>query len=381
LVTAVLAGLLTALLAACSSGDRSAADGPIRVSVSVSACGQGWTGGVAGPQSFVLHNTDTRSGEVDLIDARTGAVYAEVEPLGPGTTDAVQANLGAGRYAFRCSMEDEASVTGPTATLTGPARGDTPGVQAVSQGGLIVAAKAYGTYVTTSLPGLLERTRRLQADVTRGNLSAARRDWLPAHLAYLRLGAAYGAFGEVDADINGLPDGLANGVSDQNWHGFHRLEYGLWHGQPSTALRPVADALVTAVQGLVRDFPREQVDPLDIGIRAHEITEDALRFSLSGRDDYGSHSTVDTLLADAAATREVLTVVHALLAPRYPGLPQAEAQLTRTEDDIAALRPAGRGPALADLSRSQRERLDADISEQAELLAPVAAILEPRRTS
>ena len=31
--------------------------------------------------------------------------------------------------------------------------------------------------------------------------------------------------------MDGLPDGLVNGVNDKDFTGLHRLEYGLWHGQ------------------------------------------------------------------------------------------------------------------------------------------------------
>jgi iron uptake system component EfeO len=352
------------------------------VSVSVSACGHGWTSGKAGAQEFVLHNTDTRTGQVDLIGASSGAVYAEVEPLAEGTTTTLRATLGAGRYAFRCSMEDEPSVLGAPVTLSGSAKGDTPAVVAVSQGDLLAPAKAYEKYVSARLPGLLQLTTVLRADLARGDLAAARQDWLPAHLAYQRLGAAYNAFGDVDADLNGRADGLPHGVHDPSWHGFHRIEYGLWHGEKAASLRLLGDRLVNDVRGLVHDFASAQVDPLDIGIRAHEITEDAVGFALTGRDDYGSHSALATVRADIDGTREVLRIVRPLLAPRFRAIKGADAQLDRSASDIDALRrPDGTWPPLTALDRAVRERINSDISQLAEDLAPVATILEPRRTS
>ncbi|MGI8879914.1 MAG: hypothetical protein ACR2KJ_05240 [Jatrophihabitans sp.] len=71
----------------------------------------------------------------------------------------------------------------------------------------------------TKLVGLL------RADIDRGDLARARTDWLPAHLAYEQLGAAYGAFGDADSRINGLPNGLPAGVHDEDVAGLHRIEY------------------------------------------------------------------------------------------------------------------------------------------------------------
>jgi iron uptake system component EfeO len=371
---AVLLSATVLVLSACAS---SGSAGPTTVQVSVSACGQGWTAGPAGREQLVVRNTDSRPGSVEVIDARTGAVYLEVEPLAAGTTETVTAELGAGRYAIRCFMEDEPAVTGPTMTLTGAGRGGTPAVAPVGQGDLLAATKAYQRYVEARLPVLQAAVVRLRDDVAAGSAVAARRDWLAAHGDYLSLGAAYSAFGDLDAAIDGRADGLPGGVADPSWRGLHRIEYGLWHGEGRATLVPAATRLVDAVRRLRERFPHAQLDPAEIAIRAHEITEDAVEFALTGRDDYGSHSALATVRADLSVTRTVLDLVRPLLTPRYPTLPQLDAWLRRTARDVAA---AG-DDALADLPRATRERVDADVGRLAELLAPVAAVLEPRRTS
>jgi iron uptake system component EfeO len=107
-----------------------------------------------------------------------------------------------------------------------------------------------------------------------------------------------------------------------------------------------------------------------------------VEFALTGRDDYGSHSGLATVRADLDATRTVLGMIRSLLAPRYPALAQLDAQLSRTQRDLDALRGGdGAWPALTALPVPARERVNSDVSELAELLAPVASILEPRRTS
>ena len=121
-------------------------------------------------------------------------------------------------------------------------------------------------------------------DIAAGNLDAARADWVPAHQQYERLGGAYDAFGDLGDAIDELPSDLPQGIADPDFAGFHRLEYGLWHGQSAAELaKPAADALVDAVDQLNTEFPTEQIDPLDVGLRTHEILEDAVRFELSGQ--------------------------------------------------------------------------------------------------
>jgi iron uptake system component EfeO len=118
LSAALSALVLTVTVAGCSSagGHRT---GPQVVTVSVSGCGNGWQAGRAGAVRLALTNTDVRPGEAMIADARTGAVYADVEPLAPGTRRTVSLELGPGRYEVRCAMADESMVTGPGVVLTG----------------------------------------------------------------------------------------------------------------------------------------------------------------------------------------------------------------------------------------------------------------------
>jgi iron uptake system component EfeO len=351
------------------------------INVSLSRCGAGWTHPIVGHQDFLLDNTDTRGGEVFLSDAKTGAVFAYVEPLGPGTTADMSVDLSGGTYAFRCVMQDSDVVVGPTITLTGTAKVVSPSVLPVSQQQMIGPTKNYEAYVTRQLPGLARLVGVLRADVAAGDLAKARADWLPAHLAYERLGAAYGAFGDADGEINGLPNGLPGGVHDPDFTGLHRIEYGLWHGQSAATLKPLADALATAVDGLRKTFASVQIDPLDVAIRAHEITENALQFELTGETDFGSDSNLATVRANLDGTNAVLAMLKPLLASRYPAMPQLIRELARTQSELDAQHHGAAWTPLTKLARPQRELINADLSELSELLAPIAAICEPRRTS
>src|SRR5208282_2618098 len=151
-----------------------------------------------------------------------------------------------------------------------------------------------------------------------------------------RLGAAYDAFGPFDGEINGRPDGLAGGVNSPRWTGFYRLEYGLWHGQSARDLTPIADTLDANVRALRTSWPSTEINLLDIGLRTHEILENALEFQLTGHDDYGSGTTLATVAANITGTRELLTILHPLLVTRYSGLPAVYTWLSRLQQLVDA---------------------------------------------
>jgi iron uptake system component EfeO len=377
-VLAALAALATAAggAVACSSSSPDAG----HISVSNGGCGAGWS--LAGPgwHTFQVYNASTEGAEIDLVDPANGAIYAEVEALGPGTTSPMRLNVGSGSYAFRCLFEDFDAITGPTATVGGHARG-TPAIAPITTNDLLAPARIYHGWVAAGLGTLAGQTARLAADVRGGNLGQAKADWLTAHLTYERLGAAYDAFGDFDGEIDGTAAGLDGGVNSPGWTGFYRLEYGLWHGQSTRQLTGVANKLVTDVGGLRAAWPAMEIDLLDMGLRTHEIGENALQFQLTGHDDYGSGTTLATVVANIAGTRELLTVLHPLLAPRYTGLPAVYTWLDRLQSLLDKTKmPNGGWLPVSALSSSLREQIDAAASQSLEELSPIAAITEPRRT-
>ncbi|MEV0800507.1 EfeM/EfeO family lipoprotein [Kribbella sp. NPDC050281] len=345
------------------SGSADAAGGPPQITVSRSQCGQGWTGATTGRQTIVVHNTGDAAAEVDLVEVSSNKVYGEVEGLGPNTSAPMDVQLGAGQYAIRCLIEDTDAITGPTVTVAGDAQGG-PAAVAVTKNDMLPLVKQYEAAVAGGVADLAVKTDKLRGEVDAGNLAAARADWLPAHLAYNSLGAAYDAFGDFADKIDGSA-------------GFHPLEKGLWHNASATALKPIADQLAADVHGLQHDLPNEQVDPNDLGLRAHEIMENALQFELTGENDQGSGTSLNTALANLDGTARVLTILDPVLKPRYPDL----TQVRKWEARVRTLLTAHRNTPVAQLDQSTREQLNGAVGELLELLAPVAAICEVRRSA
>ncbi|WP_328540148.1 EfeM/EfeO family lipoprotein [Streptomyces sp. NBC_00344] len=379
-LAAVAAGLLTAPQQRAGR----TADGMrhTRVVASAGGCGAGWDDPRPGTQVFDVHNTSSTPVEVYLKNVHSGAVYGEVEGLGPGTSRPLRADVGGGAYAFACFPDDGVPVTGQTVRVSGGAPGSGgPAAVPVSGHDLIPPTLSYQKWVTGRMGALVDATVRLGDAIRSDDPAGARRAWLSAHLMYERMGAAYGAFGDADGAINGTTAGLPGGVRDKGFTGFHRIEYGLWHGVSPAALRPFADRLVKDVRTLRADWTRARMDPLDLGLRAHEILENTVQFELTGRTDYGSGSNLATARANLDGTRVVLARLRPLLAGRYPELKRLAGELDRTQRVLDSHHHNGRWTSLGKLSRPDREKVNAALGRLVERLADVAALCDVRRSS
>ena len=377
---------------AASGGPRAKSSPSLGVTVSPRSCGKGWLHPRTGLETFQIHNISSGAAEVYLIDPLEGSidtdsasapVFAEVEDLGPGTTAPMQVNLGSGAYAFECEFQYYGTIIGPIVRIPGTTRG-TPGVLSVTFNDLIgspddplAPARAYRAYVSGQLTVLVRQTDALVAAVHNNDLAQARRDWLSAHLTYEQLGAAYGTFGSFDAEIDGRADGLIGGVHSHHFTGFYRVEFGLWHGEPAASLAAPVDQLRNDVRDLQVAFPHLQLALSDLGLRTHEILENAVQFQLTGHDDYGSGTTLATTEANIAGTRELLTVLHPLLVTRYSDLAQVYVWLDKLQHLLAATRTrGGQWTPVSRLGTSQREQIDAAVGQALQELAPIAAIFE-----
>jgi len=376
LTTAAAVTALATVATACGGGSQPASSSSTSVVFNDASCGGHWQVPGPGWHTFEVKNQASAGAEVDLINPANGAIYAELENTGPGTTAPLTLDVGSGKYAFLCMINEVDPFTGPTVTVAGHAAG-TPAILPVTYNDLLPLDKEDQKETLAGLQTLVRETTALAADVSGGNLAQAKRDWLTAHLQYETLGVAYSSFGQYDGEIDGRADAV--GVNSPQWTGFYRLEYGLWHGQSASELAPVAKTLNTNVHQLQAWWATQQIEPLDLVLRTHEVLENALEFQLTGHDDYGSGTTLATTLANVTATRDLLSLLHPLLVTRYSALPSVYTWLNRLQSLLENEHlPNGQWVPLSALPTATREEIDSACGQVLQELAPIASIAEPR---
>ncbi len=276
LLTAAATAVLVAAVTACGSSPPPKSSSAIPISFNDASCGGAWHLASPGWHTFEITSGAENGAEVDLTNPANGAVYDELEDIGPGTTAPMSLDVGSGQVRVPL-----------------PGAGLRPGHRAYGHCRRACGGRARHTarHVQRSLPagqGVRDSTpsrdcrsspnrpRGWRPTCAAGKLAAAKRDWLAAHLQYETLGAAYDAFGNFDDEIDGRADAV--GINSPKWTGFYRLEYGLWHGQSVRELPClVANTLNLMCTSFSPGGRRSRSRCIDIGLRTHEILENALR--------------------------------------------------------------------------------------------------------
>ncbi len=234
----------------------------------------------------------------------------------------------------------------------------------------------YRRYAERWAAGFTSTIVALRGALASGDRTGAKRAWSSAFFDFMHLGA----------DYNLLPTGLTERIAevpprlgDRRFPGLHRIELGLWTGEPLRSLLPAAAALTAASKQLQRILPSVPIPILAYTLRIHEILEDAQRDLLSGADVPWSGAGVLGTEAGVVATRELLATVKPILEGRDNSYGQSENWLDQLQATLLSLRRAHRGwPSDRQLTLPQRERLDAALAGTLAALEQVPGALETR---
>jgi hypothetical protein len=242
----------------------------------------------------------------------------------------------------------------------------------------------YRMYVAGRLATLRGQVASLSAVIASDNLAAAKSVWLKAHSTWLEIGqddGAYGAFGPLGGEIDGLAAGHTLGTADPGFTGLHRIEFDLWTKRSLPAAATDTAKLRQLLGQLMKEPLQTYLPATAAGIgnwllRPHEVLEDAVRDSLTADDNYGSGTDLASITADVAAVRTMLAELKPSIDPVAPHLvANATAELDALTRAIDATRANGAWVPVADLPARQREQIDADAGASAETLAPIPDLL------
>jgi high-affinity iron transporter len=238
----------------------------------------------------------------------------------------------------------------------------------------------YKRHVVAELRTMEGDVRRLQGAVGADDLADARHAWLDADASYESIGAAYGAFGDLDAAIDGETAGHPGGVHSADFTGLHRIELALF-GRGSVAdARPYVPRLAADVRVLRRKVPGLTIEPLEYVLRGHEVFEGALDLQLTGRASPWSSDALVALKSNLRGTRVVIATLRPLIAPREPLL------VGRIDRSLHALAktlrglggPGGTMPRWDHLRAAEKTLVAGQTAAAAEELAYVPEVVDPR---
>ncbi len=298
-------------LAACGSsgGDGSGEGGDsgqnvstIEIVLTDDGCAPDVDSVESGALTFNVTNKDaTGVSEVELLSGTR--ILAEKENLAPGFDGSFSLKLTAGDYEIYCPG---AKNSRSAFTVTGEAAPQVTGNAALEQG-----AEQYAEYVKTQAQVLVDAVGPLVAAIKSGDVTASKQAYANARSGYERIEPVAESFALGEQNLDADIDAREGDVPDNEWRGFHVIEKGLWVGNSTDGLAPVAELLqtnVTKLQGLVEDL---EYQPAELANGAVALLEEVISGKITGEEERYSHLD----LLDFAGNVEGAQQAFAFLQP------------------------------------------------------------------
>ncbi|MGN8048925.1 iron uptake system protein EfeO [Curtobacterium sp. 22159] len=330
-------GVVTALaLTGCADSSSSAGNGSTgsgkvsRVSVTLEndgsdTCSVSTTKVPAGPVTFTVKNeSSTAITEVELLQDQR--ILGEKENLAPGL-GAVRftATLTGGKYQVYCPGAEQ-ELTDFTVTGKATSTANSSAATLLQEG-----TKGYATYVDGQVTDMVTAVRQLQADVDKGDLTAAKTDYANARPYYEHVesdvdGFVKQGFKATDnaGNLDYLIDMRASNLDDAvGWSGFHAVEKDLFQAGAITAsTKQTARDLTENVELLAKLVPTLDYKPEDLANGAAGLLEEVQSNKITGEEEAFSHIDLVDLAANVEGARQAFAYLK-------PGLTKLDPTLTK----------------------------------------------------
>jgi iron uptake system component EfeO len=318
---AVIAGVSAlALLSACggkddtaaASGAQGAADGPIKVEASDTACQVSASTANAGNVTFEITNKGTKVTEFYLY-AEGDRIMGEAENIAPGLNRRLIVEVSdAGKYQTACKPGMAGNGIRGDFTVTGGAAKQTDANALKTQ-----ATTSYADYLANNTTALEEQTGKFVELVKAGKVDEAKAAFAPTRIYYERIEPVAEKFGDLDPAIDFREADLQAG---QPFTGFHRLEKDLWAQglQPDSA--QIADKLRTDVKDLVAKTKTFELTALDLANGAKGLMDEVATGKITGEEEIFSHTDLWDFQGNLDGAKAAIASLRPLLQEKDTAL-------------------------------------------------------------
>lgn len=208
-----------------------------------------------------------------------------------------------------------------------------------------------------------------------GNLAAARQNYVLAHQSYERIRPVVALFGNVNQTINSHASDYLQGINDPRFVGFHRLEYDLFVLKDQAQSHNDALNLQYEIQDLHKRVALETIDIAKMIQASADFMEMILNTKLSGQENQFSQSDIADIAANTAGSAQIIQSLTPFippdrLKPMQDGFRQIEQILQKYPLS------AQHYPTFAALGRQDHDKLYSLVTEQADQLAQLRAVLD-----
>jgi iron uptake system component EfeO len=245
----------------------------------------------------------------------------------------------------------------------------------ISPDKLVKPIAEYKIYIAGEVKTLVERTRKLVAEIKEGDLAEAQEAYAPAHLHYERIEPIAELFNDLDGSMDSREDDFEKKADDPKFTGFHRLEKGLFADKSVKGLEPIADKLMADTLDLQKRLTDLVITPKAMLGGAAELIEEVASKKIAGEEDRYSRTDLWDFQANVDGAQKILTLINPLLKKQDAELEgRLRSNLAKFDAVLSKYRHKDGFVSYEKLTDADRTKLKGPITALAEDLATLRGV-------
>lgn len=237
---------------------------------------------------------------------------------------------------------------------------------------LAEAVAGYRAYVDTQIDTMRAETDRFAAAVAAGEVQKAQELYPVSRRPWERIEPIAGLIPEFDGAVDAREDDF-EGPTDDDFTGWHRIEYHLWEDGDLAAAEPYADQLVSDLADLEEAAPNLEITPGVLTVGTQELIEEvaAPDGKLSGEEDRYSGTDLYDFKANVEGSEALVGLLEPALQEADPELAdRIDTQFAELDQQLAAFGGFEQGFAdYSEVGEEDRATFSATLGELAESLS------------
>ncbi len=251
--------------------------------------------------------------------------------------------------------------------------------QATQEVDLSAELSAYQQFALEQMDQFLQDTEKFVNLFKAGDIEGAKAAYAPARMYFERSEPIAESFGDLDPRIDGrLADIQEEGKGEEEWSGYHKLEYALWEENTTKGYEAVADQLLADAKELHALVQTVEVTPDLMITGAVDLLNEVSTSKITGEEEIYSHTDLYDFKANIEGAEKIFEILRSKLEAKDSTLVSTLDEKFKAVDDLLAQHATADGGYVSyeELTEDNTKALAAAVNQLGEPLSQMGIILE-----
>lgn len=239
--------------------------------------------------------------------------------------------------------------------------------------------KNYKLFALEQMDIFVTETEKFVNAVKAGEIETAKEIYPNARMYFERSEPIAESFGDLDPRIDArLADLEADGQTEDDWSGYHKIEYGLWVENTTAGYEATADQLLKDAKELRARVETVDVTPDLMITGAVDLLNEVSTSKISGEEEIYSHTDLYDFKANIEGAEKIFTILEDKIKEKDTSLVDELKQKFEKINTLLAKYEDGNGVYVSyeELTNEDTKVLSEAVNQLGEPLSQMGIIME-----